>query len=315
MSIPLAEYGIVPTPLVRLERVGPPGVHLFAKCEWHLPTGSVKDRVAAGMFAAAKAEGRLAGSVRLMEPSSGNTGIAIARLARLNGIPFTVLVPDNVSSERTELLRAYDAEIELTPGELGSNGAVRIAEERARESGELMLHQYDNAANPAAHEQTTGPEIVAQLNSLGYGPPDAFVASLGTGGTLTGVARHLRSIGASTSIVAAEPPVGEAIAGLRSMDDGYVPPVFDARLLSTRMLIRTGAAIQMTRRLMSEEGLFVGPSSGAAVAAAIRYSERLPEGASVVAVLPDAGWKYLSTGIYEGSVEDAVAATEGTTLW
>ncbi len=312
---PLGEYGIEPTPLVRLERVGPPGIHLFAKCEWHLPTGSVKDRVAAAMFAAAKADGRLAGEARLMEPSSGNTGIALARIARMNGIPFTVLVPDNVSPERIALLRAYGAGIEFTPGELGSNGAVRLAETRARESGELMLHQYVNPANPAAHQSTTGPEIVVQLAAAGYGVPDAFVAALGTGGTLTGVARYLRSIGVSTRVVAAEPPVGEAIAGLRSMDDGYIPPVFDAGLLSARMLVRAQAAIEMMRRLNDEEGLFAGPSSGAAVSAAVRYAGRLPRGSVAVVVLPDAGWKYLSTGIFEGPLDRAVAATEGKTLW
>ncbi len=309
----LARYGIRPTPLVRLERVGPPAIHLFAKCEWHLPTGSVKDRVAAAMFDAARTEGRLGEGARLLEPSSGNTGIALARLARLHRVPFTVLVPDNVSAERIEMLTLYGAEIEFTPGDRGSNGAVRIAEERAAATGALMLHQYQNRANPDAHQFGTGPEIETDLTGLGFGLPDVFVASLGTGGTLTGVGRHFA--GRGTRIVAAEPPAGEAIAGLRSLDDGYIPPVFDPSVLDSKLLVRTGDAIAMTRRLLTEEGLFVGPSSGAAVHAAVRYADRLDPGSVVVVLLPDAGWKYLSTGIYRGPLDKAEERAGGLTLW
>lgn len=311
----LADYGIEPTPLVRLERLAPPGIHLFAKCEWHLPTGSVKDRVAAGMMAAAKAAGQLAPGVRLVEPSSGNTGIALARISRMLGIPLTVLVPDDVSEERVRLLEAFGAEIEFTPGAEGSNGAVWRAEKLAEEGGFLMLHQYENAANPGSHQMTTGPEISAQLAGLGLGAPDAFVATLGTGGTLTGVGRHFRRLGSPTAIVAAEPPTGELISGLRSLADGYVPPVFDPSVLDGKILVRTRTSIDMTRRLLEEEGLFVGPSSGAAVHAALKFARRLAPGAVVVTLLPDAGWKYLSTGIFEGTVDEAEARALGRTLW
>ena len=178
-----------------------------------------------------------------------------------------------------------------------------------------MLHQYENVANPGAHEATTGPEIEWQLEELGERPPAAFVASLGTGGTLMGVGRALRRSFPDMAVVAAEPPAGEAISGLRSMEDGYIPPIFDPSALDGRVLVRNGPSIAMTRRLLSEEGLFVGPSSGAAVHAAVRRAESLPEGSVVVTLLPDAGWKYLSTGIFAGSVREAEEAVEGTTLW
>jgi [CysO sulfur-carrier protein]-thiocarboxylate-dependent cysteine synthase len=189
------------------------------------------------------------------------------------------------------------------------------AEARAAEGAFLMLHQYENAANPGSHEMTTGPEISAQLEALGLATAAAFVATLGTGGTLTGVARHFRRQGTGTAIVAAEPPTGELISGLRSLADGYVPPVFDATLLDGKILVRTRTSIEMTRRLLEEEGLFVGPSSGAAVHAAVKYAARLAPGSVVVTVLPDAGWKYLSTGIFEGTLDEAEARALGRTLW
>lgn len=306
----LRELGAAPTPLVRLQRVAPPQVEVWAKCEWHLPTGSVKDRVAAAMVARAEAEGRLHPGVRLLEASSGNTGIALARLARQIGIPLTVVVPDNVSPERVELLRAFGAEVRFTPGAEGSNGAVGRAERLAEEQGYLMLHQYANPANPQAHYLTTGSEIAAALDRV-----DAFVACLGTGGTLMGAGRALRERFPRVRVVAAEPPVGESIAGLRSLADGYVPPVFDPAGIDRRLLVRTRDAVAMTRRLLVEEGLFVGPSSGAAVHAALKVAAGLPAGAVLVTVLPDAGWKYLSTGIYRGDLTEAVAAVEHTTLW
>lgn len=309
----LGVYGIAPTPLVELTRVAPEGIRIFAKCEWHLPTGSVKDRVAAAMFDRAKASGDVDSGTRLLEPSSGNTGIALARIAGLLSVPFTVMVPDNVSRERIELLRAYGAEILFTPGDEGSNGAVWRAEKKAAEGGYLMLHQYENRANPDVHEQTTGPEIQDQLAGFGIQRADAFVATLGTGGTLTGSGRFLRRF--DTKVVAAEPPTGELISGLRSLADGYIPPIFDPSVLDSKILVRTRSSIEMTRRLLAEEGLFVGPSSGAAVHAAVRYADRLDQGAVVVTVLPDAGWKYLSTGIFSGSLDDAEAGVEGTTLW
>lgn len=311
----LAAYGIVPTPLVRLERVAPAGVTLLAKCEWHLPTGSVKDRVAAAMVAAAEDDGTLTPGARLIEPSSGNTGIALARIARLRGYPLTVVVPDNVSPERIDLLKAFGAEIRYSPGADGSNGAVRMAERLAEEEGFVLLHQYRHPANPGVHARTTGPEIVDGVSRLGLPGVDAFVACLGTGGTLTGVSRYLKSVYPKALVVAAEPPSGELIAGLRSLDDGYIPPVFDPLAIDRKLLVRLRPSIQMTRRLLTEEGLFVGPSSGAAVHAACRVAERLPAGSVVVTLLPDAGWKYLSTGIYSGSLDQAEEKATGSTLW
>lgn len=307
--------GISPTPLLSLDRISPPGVRILAKAEWHLPTGSVKDRIAASMVARAESELLLHPGVRLLEASSGNTGIALARIARLAGYELTVLVPDNVSGERVALLAAFGARVRFTPGNEGSNGAVRRAEESSRDSDVVMLHQYENPANPGAHEQTTGPEILDSLATEGLDRLDAFVATLGTGGTLMGVGRALRRRFSSVQVVAAEPPTGELISGLRSLDDGYIPPVLELSELDGKVLVRTAASIAMTRKLISEEGLFVGPSSGAAVHAALRVASRLDPGSVVVTLLPDAGWKYLSTGIYSGSVEGAAQGVSDTTLW
>ncbi len=310
----MRRLGVVATPLLPLDRISPPGRRIYAKPEWHQPTGSVKDRVAAAMVVAAERDGLLPRPSALLEPSSGNTGIALARIARLAGHTLTVMVPANVSQERVDLLAAFGATIEFSPGDEGSNGAVRRAEARAADTGEILLHQYVNQANPDAHEATTGPEIEWQLEELGERPA-AFVATLGTGGTITGVGRALRRSFPDVSVVAAEPPVGESIAGLRSMADGYVPPVFDPSVIDGRTLVRTGPAIAMMRRLLEEEGLFVGPSSGAAVHAAVRRANSLPPGSVVVTVLADAGWKYLSTGIFEGAVGEAERAVAGVTLW
>lgn len=311
----MRELGVTETPLLPLSSIAPGGRRIYAKAEWHQPTGSIKDRVAAAMVAKAERSGALRRPTDLLEPSSGNTGIALARIARLTGHRLTVLAPDNVSQERLDLLAAFGATVELTPGAEGSNGAVRRAERRAARTGELLLHQYENEANPGAHEATTGPEIEWQLEEAGERPPAAFVSTLGTGGTVMGVGRALRRSFPDIEIVAAEPPAGEAIAGLRSLEDGYVPPVFDPRAIDGRLLVRTGPAITMMRRLLDSEGLFVGPSSGAAVHAAVIRAGRLPVGSVVVTILPDAGWKYLSTGIYDGSVSDAERAVEGATLW
>lgn len=311
----LAVYGITPTPLIDLSAIAPDGVSLFAKAEWHLPTGSLKDRIAAAMVATAKADGTLDSATGLLEPSSGNTGIALARIASLEGIPLTVLVPDNVSAERHRLLRAFGARVVETPGEEGSNGAVRRAEALAARGEALMLHQYENEANPLAHELSTGPEIIEQLRERGIDRLDAFVATLGTGGTLTGVARALRSTYPDLRVVAAEPPSGELISGLRSLDDGYIPPILDQSLLDGKILVRTRDSIAMTRRLLDEAGLFVGPSAGAAAHAAVRVARRLEPGAVMVTVLCDAGWKYLSTGLYDGTVDEAADRVLDSTLW
>lgn len=311
----LTRYGITPTPLIDLGALAPEGVSLYGKAEWHLPTGSLKDRIAASMVARAKRDGLIDADTHLLEPSSGNTGIALARIAAIEGVPLTVVAPDNISSERIDLLRAYGADLIFTPGIEGSNGAVRHAEKLAGDRGFLMLHQYENAGNPGAHELTTGPEIVDQIRTLGHPRIDAFVATLGTGGTVTGVARALKPLMPDVRVVAAEPPSGELIAGLRSLDDGYIPPIFDPSLLGGKILVRTGDSIRMARRVMAELGWFIGPSAGAAIHASLKVASRLDPGSVVVTVLCDAGWKYLSTGVFSGTVEQATDRVLGTTLW
>ncbi len=311
----LTGYGITPTPLLDLSALAPTGVSLYGKAEWHLPTGSLKDRIAASMVARARRDGLIDSGTRLLEPSSGNTGIALARIAAIEGIPLTVVAPDNVSSERIDILRAYGADLVFTPGDEGSNGAVRRAERLAAEGGYLMLHQYENPGNPGAHELTTGPEIIEQIAELGHDRIDAFVATLGTGGTVTGVARAIKPIMPDVRIVAAEPPSGELIAGLRSLDDGYIPPIFDPSLLGGKILVRTRDSIAMARRVMAELGWFIGPSAGAAVHAGLKVASRLAPGSVVVTVLCDAGWKYLSTGVFSGTVDEATERVLGKTLW
>lgn len=288
------------TPLVRLEHVSPnPQVEIYAKLEWYNPTGSVKDRIAVAMLDAAEEEGRVGLGAHILEPSSGNTGIALARLAKMRGYHLTVVIPANVPGERKNTLRAFGADLIETPAEYGSNGAIAHAE--SLEGGDhVMLFQYGNPANPRAHYEQTGPEILKELETV-----DAFVAGLGTGGTLMGVGAALREANPSVLIVAAEPPIGEAVFGLRSLEEGYTPPVFDPDAIDGKILVRTGDSVIMTRRLMAEEGLFVGPSSGAAVHAAVRWASKMTSG-RIVTLLPDAGWKYLSTGLWTGDVESIV---------
>ncbi len=281
----------------------------MAKLEWHNPTGSVKDRPAEWMIDAAERDGVITPGDRLLEPSSGNTGIALARIARLRGYHLTVVVPSNVSEERMSLLRAFGADVVESPGELGSNGAIRRAEDMASSGEFTMLFQYANPANPQAHYETTGPEILDQAGAV-----DVFVAGLGTGGTLMGTGRALKEASPDTKVVAAEPPAGESVMGLRSLDDGYRPPVFDPGAIDGKILVGTSAAVVGARRLLTEEGLFAGLSSGAALHAALRWAERMDEG-TIVVLLADGGWKYLSTRAWEGSVEEAVARLNGTMFW
>lgn len=289
------------TPLVRLNRISPhPRLSIYAKLEWYNPTGSVKDRVAEAMIRRAEADGLLGPGSRLLEPSSGNTGIAMARIARLAGYSLTTVVPANVSPERKQLLRAFGAEVVESPAEQGSNGAIARAEEMAAEFGDVMLFQYGNPANPLAHYEGTGPEILKELEEV-----DAFVAGLGTGGTLMGAGRALKEANPECLVVAAEPPIGELVFGLRSLEEGYIPPVFDPSFLDGRILVRTRDAVVMTRRLLEEEGLFAGLSSGAAVHAALRWAEKLDEGV-VVTLLPDGGWKYLSARVWSDPIDEVV---------
>jgi len=298
-----------PTPLVPLPALSPrPAISLWAKLEWHNPTGSVKDRPARWMLDAAERDGLVEPGDALVEPTSGNTGIALARLARLRGYPMTVVVPDNVGEERKALLRAFGAEVVESPGERGANGAVEVASDIAAAGRHTMLFQYANPANPQSHYERTGPEILEQAGLV-----DAFVAGLGTGGTLMGVGRALREADPATRVVAAAPPAGESVLGLRSLEDGYVPPIFDPAAIDARILVSTADAVRATRRLLVEEGLFVGLSSGAVLHAALRWAERLEEG-RLVLLFADAGWKYLSAGAWEGTVEQAAARLNGR-LW
>jgi len=299
-----------PTPLVPLPALSPrPGIELLAKLEWHNPTGSVKDRPARWMLDAAEREGLVEPGDALIEPTSGNTGIALARLARLRGYQMTVVVPANVGEERKALLRAFGAGVVESPAERGANGAVEVASDLAASGHHRMLFQYANPANPRSHYEGTGPEILEQAGRV-----DAFVAGLGTGGTLMGVGRALREADAATRVVAAAPPAGESVLGLRSLEDGFVPPIFDPAAIDARILVSTGDAVRAVRRLLAEEGLFVGLSSGAVLHAALRWAERIEEG-RLVLLFADAGWKYLSSGAWEGTVEEAAARLNGKVQW
>lgn len=298
------------TPLVDVSALSPsPRVRLFAKLEGQNPFGSVKDRVALAMVEEAYASGRLVPGQRLVESSSGNTGIALAAIARVTGNPFTVLLPENVSRERRDLLEVFGAEVVLTPAGEGSNGALRRAEALAEANPEwCMLHQYANDANPRAHYTTTGPEIWEQT----AGQVTHFVAGLGTGGTLAGVGTFLRERNPALRLVAVEPPSGELVEGLRSLDDGYVPPVFTswrvAELLDRRRIVRPQESIEATRRLAMECGVFAGVSSGAALAGALKLAAEADEqgvAAVIVFVACDGGWKYLSTGAFTAGLDEA----------
>jgi cysteine synthase B len=310
MTVPTTRVARAPTPLVPLDRLAPrPGIRLLGKVEWHNPTGSVKDRPARWMLDAAERDGVISPGDRLIEPSSGNTGIALARLAALRGYRMTVVVPSNVGAERKALLRAFGAEIVESPGEQGSNGAIRLAEEVAAAGAHTMLFQYANPANPRAHYETTGPEILEQAGRV-----DVFVAGLGTGGTLMGTGRALKEANPETRVIAAEPPAGESVMGLRSLDDGYRPPIFDPGAIDGKILVGTEASVIGARRLVAEEGLFAGLSSGAALHAALKWADRIEEG-TIVVLLADGGWKYLSTRAWEGPLDEAVARLNRTMFW
>jgi [CysO sulfur-carrier protein]-thiocarboxylate-dependent cysteine synthase len=299
------------TPMVELRRLSPKtDVRLFAKIEGANPTGSVKDRIARSMLAEAVASGALQPGQTILEPSSGNTGISLAMVAGRMGHPVRIVMPDNTTPEREQLLRLYGAEIVFSPGAEGSNGAIRMAERMAESDPSVFMpFQYGNEANPGAHEQTTGPEILDAVPDV-----DVFVAGLGTGGTLTGVGRFLKRERPGVRIVAAEPLPGEQVEGLRSLEEGYVPPVFDQSVLDDRFLVGNREGVLGVRRLMSEEGIFAGLSSGAALAVALRVAADLDSG-SVVVLLADGGWKYLSTGLWERDLDALESDMESQVLW
>ncbi len=288
------------TPLVELPRLSPkPEVRLYAKLEGQNPTGSIKDRVALAMIEAAEAAGELEPGRELLEPTSGNTGIALALVAKLKGYPLTCVLPENATEERRRLLRLYGAEIVESPGAEGSNGAVRVALELAeRESRFFMPFQYANEANPRAHYEGTGAEIAAALDRV-----DVLVAGLGTGGTLMGAGERLRESFPDVVVAAAEPLPGDPVMGLRSLDEGYVPPILDVAKLDRKLLVSNEDAVAGMRVLLEREGIFAGVSSGAVVHVARRLAAELDEGV-VVCVLADGGWKYLSADFWSGGEVD-----------
>jgi cysteine synthase len=302
------------TPLVGLPRLSPaPSARLWAKLEDRNPTGSVKDRAAFYMVAQAEKDGLLRPGCTLLEPTSGNTGISLAMVAKLRGYRLVCVMPENTSAERRQLLEMYGAEIISSPAAGGSNEAVRVAKQLAAGNpGWVMLYQYGNEANALAHYETTGPEILDDLPSVTH-----FVAGLGTTGTLMGTGRYLRERVPGVQIVAAEPRYGELVYGLRNIDEGFVPELYDESVLTTRFSVGSADALRRTRELLDLEGVFAGISSGAALHAGLAVAGKAAAAgrpADVVVMIADAGWRYLSTGAYTGTLEEAEARLEGQ-LW
>jgi cysteine synthase len=307
------------TPLVGLPRLSPgllpngAEVRLWAKLEDRNPTGSIKDRPALKMIEVAEKEGLLRPGCTILEPTSGNTGISIAMAAKLKGYRTVFVMPENTSEERRQILRMWGAEIISSPAAGGSNEAVRVAKKISAEHPDwVMLYQYGNDANALAHEEGTGPELLADLPSITH-----FVAGLGTTGTLMGVSRYFRKAKSEVTIVAAEPRYGELVYGLRNLDEGFVPELYDASLIDTRFSVGPRDAVRRVRELLELEGIFAGISTGAILHAALGQAAKAAkagESADIAFVVADAGWKYLSTGAYEGTIDDAEERLEGQ-LW
>ncbi|MBU2697822.1 MULTISPECIES: PLP-dependent cysteine synthase family protein [Pimelobacter] len=308
------------TPLVGLPRLsapfntaGAPEVRIWAKLEDRNPTGSIKDRPALRMIEEAEKDGTLRPGCTILEPTSGNTGISIAMAAKLKGYRCVFVMPENTSEERRQLLRMWGAEIVSSPAAGGSNEAVRVAKQIAAEHPDwVMLYQYGNAANALAHEEGTGPELLADLPSITH-----FVAGLGTTGTLMGVSRFFRRAQPEVKIVAAEPRYGELVYGLRNLDEGFVPELYDAELIDSRFSVGPRDAVRRVRELLELEGIFAGISTGAILHAALGQAAKAAkagEGADIAFVVADGGWKYLSTGAYEGTIDEAEDRLEGQ-LW
>ncbi|HEY7628417.1 MAG TPA: PLP-dependent cysteine synthase family protein [Ilumatobacteraceae bacterium] len=298
------------TPMVDVSRLSPnPDVRIIAKLEGQNPFGSVKDRIAKSMIEHAEKHGHLKPGQTILEPSSGNTGIALAAIARLKGYPIKILMPSSVSIERRQMLEVFGAEVILTPGEEGSNGAVRRAQAMAEEHPEwCFLYQYGNDANPLAHYEGTGPEIWRDCPEITH-----FVAGLGTSGTLMGTGRYLKEQNPAIKVIAIEPPLGERVEGLRNLDDGYIPPVFEQwygfDLLDRKRVVRPRESLEWTRRLVNECGVFAGISSGASMAGAAKVASEIDEGV-IVLIVSDGGWKYLSTGAYTDDLDEAEKQAE-----
>ncbi|MFM8861638.1 MAG: PLP-dependent cysteine synthase family protein [Acidimicrobiia bacterium] len=298
------------TPMVDVSILSPnPQVRILGKMEGQNPAGSVKDRIALSMINEAEADGTLTPGRTIIEPSSGNTGIALAMIARIKGYPIKIVLPENVSIERRQLLEVYGAEIILSPGNEGSNGAVRRAIELADEHPEwAFLYQYANEANPRAHYETTGPEIWADVPDITH-----FVAGLGTSGTLMGVGTFLKEQNPDIKVLAVEPPLGESVEGLRNLDEGYIPPVYEKwggpELLDGKRIVRPRESIEYTRLLAEKCGVFSGISAGAALAGAVRVASQIDEG-TIVFIVCDGGWKYLSTGAWTDDIDEVTARAE-----
>jgi cysteine synthase len=299
------------TPLVEIARMSPnPKVRILAKLEMANPTGSVKDRVANYLIEDLERSGRLTPDSIILEPTSGNTGIALAMIGRRKGYRVTLVMPDNVTIERRQMVDLFGAEVIDSPGALGSNGAIALAKRLVAENPRYaMPYQYGNEANPQAHYETTGPEILAGCPEI-----DVFVAGLGTGGTLMGVGRYLREHKPGVKVYAAEPLPGENVQGLRSLDEGFVPEIFDPAMLDGKFLVSNRDAVAALRDLVLKEGIFAGPSSGAVLVAAARVARSMDQG-TIVALLPDGGWKYLSAGTYSRDLDEMEDDLEGGVNW
>jgi cysteine synthase B len=301
------------TPLVEVPRLAPTkATRLWVKLEGHNPTGSVKDRIALALVEDGEASGALNDDKIILEPTSGNTGIALALVASVRGYRFTAVLPDNASPERVALLRAFGAEIVFSEGAKGTNGAVALAQELSADERYYMPFQYGNPANVRAHYEGTGPEILEDLPEI-----RGFVAGLGTGGTLTGVGRCLKERDPAIKVVAAEPELGELVYGLRSLEEGYIPPIFDPKVLDGKVKVRARESIVWTRELLRREGIFAGISAGAVIWVAQRVAQRLADegGGDVVCLLPDGGWKYLSTEAWTTDIDEAEARVEEVLWW
>ncbi|MFL5647921.1 MAG: PLP-dependent cysteine synthase family protein [Chloroflexota bacterium] len=299
------------TPLVEIPRMSPkPSVRIFGKLEMLNPTGSVKDRVAKYLIDDLEARGALHADSIILEPTSGNTGIALAMIGRRKGYRVALVMPDNVTNERRQMAALFGAEVIDSPGGQGSNGAIALAKHLvSKDERFVMPYQYGNEANPQAHYETTGPEILADCPEI-----DVFVAGLGTGGTLMGVARYLREAKPGVRIVAAEPLPGELVSGLRSLDDGFIPEILDPSLIDAKYLVSNRDAIAALRELVFREGIFAGPSCGAVLVAAARVAAEMRAG-TIVALLPDGGWKYLSAGTFSTNLDEMEEALEGGVNW
>jgi cysteine synthase len=298
------------TPLVGMPRMSPkPGVRLWAKLEGANPTGSTKDRIAKKMIEAAEASGELTPEKIILEPSSGNTGIALAMVAKLKGYRLTVVIPDNASEERLNLLELFGAQVVYSPGDKGTNGSIEVARALARDDRYFMPFQYGNPANPLAHYEGTAVEIIEDLPRLTH-----FVAGLGTGGTLTGNGRRLHEHDPDIQVIAAEPELGDLVYGLRSLDEGFVPPIFDPGVVDRKFLVNSSDSLRATRELTAEEGIFAGISSGAVVHVAQRIAREIDEG-DIVCLLADGGWKYLSTAAWAPDLERAEEGVERSLWW